>query len=310
MPSPPYHALVILGATATGKTRLGVDLARRLGGEILSADSRQVYRGLDLGTGKDLEEYGQGGATVPYHLIDLVEPGEEYNLFRFRQDCHLACRDVWARGRIPVVVGGTGLYLAALLHGYEVVAVERNEELRCRLAGLDQAALVSRLLATGHRPHNTTDLEDRERTLRALEIALHRDGHAPSLPALARPLVLGTRWPRATLLERIRQRLRERLDAGLVEEVEGLHRAGVPWTRMEQLGLEYREVARFLQGQTRNRNDLFQKLAAAIGRFAKKQESWWRRLEREGVAITWLDPSDGARARAAVEGVRFVPPQA
>lgn len=279
-----YRLLVVLGPTASGKTRLGVGLARALGGEVISADSRQVYRGMDIGTGKDREEYGE----IPCHLIDIVDPGHEFSVFEFQR----RFLDVWAevrdRGRLPVLVGGTGLYLDAVLRGYRLVAVPANGPLRAELAGLPPEELQERLRRTNPRLHNTTDLLDRERLVRAIEIAEYEADHPPQpLPELA-PLVFGIRWERSELRRRITERLAARLAGGMIEEVERLHAAGVPWATLDYFGLEYRFVASYLRGEL-NRNDLFQKLNSAIHDFAKRQETWFRRMERHGVPIHWLD---------------------
>ena len=283
---PRLNLLVILGPTASGKTRLGVGAARALGGEIISADSRQVYRGMDLGSGKDLAEYGE----VPYHLIDIVDPGDEFSVFEFQRRFFDAFTEIRKRGRLPLLVGGTGLYLDAVLKGYRLVEVPENPELRRELAGLDQDELAARLCGLRPGLHNTTDLTDRERLVRAIEIA---EGEAaagadlPPLPSL-RPLVFGIRWERQTLRRRITARLKERLDQGLIEEVASLHNKGVPWETLEFYGLEYRFVAQHLQGKL-NRNDMFQKLNSAIHDFAKRQETWFRRMERQGTEIRWVD---------------------
>lgn len=276
--------LVILGPTASGKTRLGVELARRLEGEIVSADSRQVYRGMDIGSGKDLAEYG----GVPYHLIDILEPGEEFNVFLFQRLFLEAFAEIRGRGRLPLLVGGTGMYLESVLKGYRLVPVPEDPGLRAELAPLPIGALGDRLRAVSARLHNTTDLLERDRVVRAIEIAEYERDHGPEPLPDIRSLVLGVRWERAVLRERITRRLKERLDGGLVEEVARLHDAGIPWERLEFYGLEYRFVSRYLKGEL-NRNDLFQKLNGAIHDFAKRQDTWFRRMERNGTPIHWLD---------------------
>jgi len=295
-----HDLLVILGPTASGKTRLGVFLARALGGEIISVDSRQVYRGLDLASGKDLEEYARDGAPVPFHLVDIVDLAEEYHLFAFIRDFYRAVESIRERGRLPVAVGGTGLYLDALLRGYGMTAVPENPALREALQALDMNALRERLLRLRPNPHNTTDLEDRDRCIRAIEIAEYEQAHPPTRRKPPRALVLGVRPDRGELKRRIAARLRERLDAGMVEEIEAVHASGVSWDRLDQLGLECRYVARYLTGSIRNRNDLFQKLAAAIYQFARRQEAWFRRMERQGLVIHWLERADPAAAMAVL----------
>ena len=289
------NLLVILGPTASGKTRLGVGLARHFGGEILSADSRQVYRGMDLGTGKDLEEYGE----IPHHLIDIVDPGEEFSVFDFQRCFFEALADIRRRRRLPVLVGGTGLYLDAVLRGYRLVAVPENPRLRQELAELDDDRLRARLLALRPQLHNTTDLQERDRLVRAIEIAEGETAAAAGLPPLPelRPVIFGVRWERTELRRRITARLKERLGQGMLEEAARLHAAGVPWETLEFYGLEYRFLARHLQGQL-NRNDMLQKLNSAIHDFAKRQETWFRRMERQGTVIHWLDGAGEPLAEA------------
>lgn len=278
--------LVILGATAGGKTGLAVRAAQKFGGEIISADSRQVYRGMDLGTGKDLQDYGD----VPYHLIDIAEPGSEYNVFRFQRDCFAALEDIRQRGRLPIICGGTGMYLDALLRGYRLVEVPENRQLRAELTELSDNALRDRLLQLKPEQHNRTDLDQRPRLIRAIEIALGEQSAKAELPPLPqlRPLVFGLRWPREVLRQRIAQRLQQRFDEGMIEEVQQLHDSGVPWEKLEFYGLEYRLIAHYLQGKL-NRNDMVQKLRSAIGQFAKRQETFFRRMEKNGVEIHWLE---------------------
>jgi len=280
------NLLVVLGPTASGKTHLAVQAARQLAGEIISADSRQVYRGLDIGSGKDLDEYGE----IPYHLIDEVDPGYEFSLFDFARSFCDAYREIRGRGRLPILAGGTGLYLDAVLRGYDLVAVSRNLDLRAQLESLSLEDLQERLRGLRPEQHNTTDLVDRSRLVRAIEIAVgeQQSGRQPlPMPELV-PGVFGLRWPRALLRQRITARLLQRLEHGLVEEVAGLHAAGVSWQTLDYYGLEYRFVAAYLQGKI-NRNDLFQKLNSAIHQFAKRQETWFRRMERQGLVIHWLD---------------------
>ncbi|WP_088536740.1 tRNA (adenosine(37)-N6)-dimethylallyltransferase MiaA [Geobacter sp. DSM 9736] len=283
---PHCNILVILGPTASGKTRLGVQLARTFKGEIISADSRQVYRGLDLGAGKDLGEYGE----IPYHLIDIVDPGTEFNVFEFQRRFLEAFENIRERGLLPVLVGGSGLYLEAVLNGYRMVEVPENEKLRRELAELSMEKLAERLRSTGQRLHNTTDLIDRARLVRAIEIATH-DPHTLPRSLGLHPITFGIHWDRGVLRERITTRLRERMAAGLITEVETLLASGVSHETLDFLGLEYRFIARHLRGEL-NRNDLFQKLNSAIHDFAKRQETWFRRMERNGTAIHWLSGGD------------------
>ena len=277
-------ALVILGATAGGKTALAVAAARHFGGEIISADSRQVYRDMDLGTGKDLAEYG----NIPCHLIDIADAGSEYNLYQFQRDCYAAIATIRSRQRLPIICGGTGLYLDAVLRGYHLVEVPRNPQLRQQISTWSDEQLRRRLLEIKPRQHNRTDLDERDRLVRAYEIACGEEAAEPAEPFAWQPLVFGLRWPREVLRQRITVRLQERLEQGMIAEVEELYAGGVSWEQLEFYGLEYRFIARYLQGEL-SRNDMVQKLARAIGQFAKRQETFFRRMEKQGVNINWLD---------------------
>lgn len=279
-----FNLLVILGTTASGKTKLAVQLARKLDGEIISADSRQVYRGLDIGSGKDIEEYGD----IPYHLIDIVEPGYEFNVFDFQQHFYQAFKDIEQRGKLPVMAGGSSLYVDSILSGYQMVKVDKNPMLRKKLESYNDEQLVDELLRLKPNQHNTTNLLERDRLIRAIEIAEGEvNANLPPLPDV-RPLILAIKWEREVTRQRITQRLKHRLENGMVEEVENLHLQGVSWETLEYYGLEYRLVAQFLQKKL-NRNDMFQKLNTAIHQFAKKQDTWLRRLQKKGHQIHWLD---------------------
>ena len=277
-----YNLVVVLGPTASGKTRLGVQLARLLRGEIISADSRQVYRGLDLGAGKDLSEYEE----IPYHLINIVDPGHEFNVFEFQHRFFEAFEKISMRGGLPILVGGTGMYLDAVLRGYRLVPVPENPQLRSELATLTMDELAARLAAMA-RPHNTTDTLDRNRLVRAIEIAMLERSHEPEPLPSVKPVIFGIRWERSVLRQRITERLRERIAAGLIEEVQGLLDDGVSHENLEFYGLEYRFVSLHLRDEL-TFNDMFQKLNSAIHDFAKRQETWFRRMERNGTVINWL----------------------
>ncbi|MDY0191333.1 MAG: tRNA (adenosine(37)-N6)-dimethylallyltransferase MiaA [Desulfuromonas sp.] len=281
----PINLLVILGATASGKTNLAVSAARLLQGEIISADSRQVYRGMDIGSGKDIQEY----ADIPYHMIDIVNPGDDFDVFAFQQRFVPIFNAIHERQHLPILCGGTGMYLDTILRNERMVAAPPNPALRAELAPLSDEELQHYLMQLEPDQHNRTNLDQRERTLRAIEIAQakqHSDT-SPLIPAL-QPLIFGLRWPRAVLRHRITQRLQERLQQGLIEEVEQLHRQGVSWKQLEFYGLEYRFIAQHLQQQL-TRNDMLQKLGSAIHQFAKRQDTWFRRMERKGCNIHWLD---------------------
>lgn len=294
------NLLVILGPTASGKTRLGVELASLAGAEILSVDSRQVYRGLDIGSGKDLDEYVVDGKNIPYHLIDIVDLDIEFSVFDFQKRFFETFESLQQRGTPAIAVGGSGLYLEAVLKAYRMVDVPPDEDLRSELQSLSLEELGQRLEKL-REVHNTTDLEDRERLIRAIEIAEYTARHEPEPAPEIDALVLGVRWDRIVLRRRIRDRLTARLRGGLVEEVEHLHSSGVSWEKLSFLGLEYRFVSEYLKGEIRNSNDLKQKLGAAICGFAKKQETWFRRMQRRGVVIHWIDEGDVSEAHRVVE---------
>ena len=298
--TPCANTLVVLGPTASGKTRLGVLLAHGLGGEVISADSRQVYRELNIGSGKDLAEYDVHGARVPYHLIDIADLSQEFNVFDYQQQFYDTFVALAQRQVPPVVVGGTGLYLEAALMGYRMVAVPENTALRAELDACSDDVLIARLTAIKGQLHNTTDLAERERLVRAIEIAEYSRDHEPEPAPAIRPLILGVQWDRAVLRLRILQRLKERFDAGMIEEVQALHTRGVAWERLEKLGLEYRFIAEYLQGKIARKNDLVQKLHAAICQFAKRQDTWFRRMERNGAIIHAVPQADIRVAREII----------
>ncbi len=239
---------------------------------------------MDLGTGKDLKEYGE----IPYHLIDILDPGREFSVFEFQERFAEIFRGILERKKLPIMVGGTGLYLEAVLKGYRMDRVPRNEDLRKELGSLSLSKLAVRLKKANPSLHNTTDLLDRERVIRAIEIAeFHGEDSSPSPFPKLKAAVFGIRWPREVLRRRITERLGQRMNQGMIEEVKNLRQAGVSFEKMYDYGLEYRYVAMYLQGQM-NKNDMFQKLNSAIHQFAKRQETWFRRMERQGIRINWV----------------------
>lgn len=291
----PYNCIILLGPTAVGKTSLGVKLASTLNTEIISADSRQVYKGLDIGSGKDLCEYTVDGKDIPYHLIDITDLSEEYNVFHYQQDFYKVFKVLSEKGIIPVVVGGTGMYLDSIIRSYDMIFVPENMEFRKNLDGKSLEELDKMLLELKPELHNRTDLEIKERVVRALEIAVfmksdeckaQKEKSETRLPL--NPLILGTTIERSLLRKNIEKRLLERLDEGMIEEVDGLHTNGASWNRLERLGLEYKFVSEFLQGKIKSKDELFALLFQAICRFAKRQETWFRGMERKGVKINWL----------------------
>jgi tRNA dimethylallyltransferase len=295
------HVLVIVGPTACGKTRLGVEVAHRLGAEIVSADSRQVYRGLDIGTGKDLAEYAEVDPPIPYHLIDVADPEEVYTLFRFQQDCYrvlreLASRTPLADHSVPVImVGGSGLYVEAVIRDYRLADVPKNAELRTRLDDRDLEHLVAELKQRWPDLLVETDLTSKRRVIRAFEIAAFRERHpvpyGESPGVSLRFSVFGIEIAREELRRRIGLRLRARLEEGMVEEVQGLLDRGLGPGRLEDLGLEYREIAAYLSGE-KSWEQMISDLEVAIGRFAKRQQTWFRGMERRGTPIRWIEAND------------------
>ena len=296
--------LVVLGPTATGKTALAVALADKFGAEIVSADSRQVYRGLDIGSGKDLNEFAfqrQDGtiSNVPYHLIDITDLKTEYSVFNYQKDAYKALNDITARGKTAVLAGGTGMYLDAVLRGYDMIDVPTNVSLRNSLNGVPEEELAKRLIALKGEVHNTTDLTERHRLIRAIEIAEYeKSAEAKAVRAAMPPrpelgyFVIGLTFPRTRLRDGIKKRLLARLDEGMLDEVKRLHEEGAAWERLERLGLEYRFCSEYLQGKFETYQAFVDKLYIAIGQFAKRQETWFRGMERKGCKINWLDTDE------------------
>jgi tRNA dimethylallyltransferase len=304
------RVVVIVGPTATGKTRLGVEVAHALGSQIISADSRQVYRGLDLGTGKDLDEYSAVDPPVPYHLIDIADPQEVYTLFRYQQDCYEVLRSfaekpAFSSGSVPLLmVGGSGLYVEAVIKAYRIADVPEDPELRRSLEPEPTDVLVDRLCDTDPTLAQRTDLASRRRVVRALEIAAAASrgpvetSETPGVEIDWK--VYAVDLDREVVRRRIRSRLEQRLGNGLIDEVRGLLAAGLSPGRLDDLGLEYREIGAFL-AKRKDRRRMVDDLATGIGRFAKRQSTWFRGMERRGTTITWIAPDDASRILQDVE---------
>ena len=284
--------ITILGPTASGKTKVAAQLAARLDAEIISADSRQVYRRMDLGTGKDLEDYVVDGKAIPYHLIDIVEPGTKYNVFEYQRDFLEAYADIKARGKRVIVCGGTGLYLESVLRGYRLSPVPQNPEMRERLQGKSLAELTD-MLKQFKTLHNTTDVDSPARAIRAIEIASYYE-HTPiddrPFPTLS-SYTIGIEVDRETRRQRISQRLRQRLDAGMVDEVRGLLREGIAPEDLLYYGLEYKYLTLHATGAM-DFEEMSGRLEIAIHQFAKRQMTWFRGMERRGVEIHWMKPEE------------------
>ena len=290
--------ITILGPTASGKTPVAARLAMEIGGEVISADSRQVYRRMDIGTGKDLEDYmvsqRDGSFVIPYHLIDIREPGTKYNLFEYQQDFFDAYQDIRSRGKVPILCGGTGLYIEAVLKGYHLSPVPQNQELRNRLEGKTLAELTQMLTElkqkTGSNMHNTTDVDSCQRAIRAIEIETYNIEHPTprrELPPVD-SIIIGIDIDRELRREKITRRLKARLDEGMVDEVKALLDEGISPKDLIYYGLEYKFVTEYLMGQT-TYDEMFTRLEIAIHQFAKRQMTWFRGMERRGFKINWID---------------------
>ena len=288
--------VTILGPTASGKTTLATRLADRIGGEIISADSRQVYRNMDIGTGKDLADYVVDGKKIPYHLIDIAEAGTKYNLYQYQHDFHVAYQDIVSRDERPILCGGTGLYLEAVLKGYALSPVPQNTELRARLEGKSLAELTQMLsdlkAQTGSVMHNTTDVDSCQRAIRAIEIETYNIEHTTALRTMPGidSLIIGVNIEREERRRKITARLKQRLDEGMVEEVRALLDSGIAADDLIYYGLEYKFITEYIIGKLRY-EEMFRQLEIAIHQFAKRQMTWFRGMERRGTTIHWVDAS-------------------
>lgn len=283
--------IVIVGPTASGKTAFATHLALQTDGEILSGDSRQVYRGMDIGTGKDLSDYTIDGHHIPYHLIDIADPGEKYNVYRYQQDFAEAYADITARGKQPILCGGSGLYVEAVIKNYTLLSAPPNPALRAELEGKTMDELAH-ILASYQTLHNTTDLDNRRRTTRAIEIADYRKSHPEGCGPMEglKYTVLGLDIPRDLRRERITRRLRARLREGMADEIRGLLSSGVKPEDLIYYGLEYKYVTLYCTGQL-TMDEMTEQLEIAIHQFAKRQMTWFRGMERRGIKINWIDAS-------------------
>ncbi|WP_370859380.1 tRNA (adenosine(37)-N6)-dimethylallyltransferase MiaA [Phocaeicola plebeius] len=284
-----YDLITILGPTASGKTSLAATLAARLKIEIISGDSRQVYRRMDLGTGKDLSDYVVDGYKVPYHLIDIVEPGYKYNVFEYQRDFLVAYEDIKARGLLPILCGGTGMYLESILKGYRLLPVPENKELRERLASKSLEELTD-ILSRYKKLHNSTDVDTVKRAIRAIEIEeyyLTQDVNARSFPEI-HSLIIGVDIDRNLRRQKITNRLKKRLQEGMVDEVKALLEEGINPDDLIYYGLEYKYLTLYAVGKL-SYDDMFSQLEIAIHQFAKRQMTWFRGMERRGFQIHWID---------------------
>ncbi len=288
---PNYDLIAILGPTASGKTSFAATLAYELDTEIISADSRQIYREMDLGTGKDLADYTVNGKQIPYHLIDIAEPGYKYNVFEYQRDFLNAYQSIKQKGRLPVLCGGTGLYLESVLKGYQLIPVPENQELRTRLAGKTLEELTD-ILSNYKTLHNSTDVDTAKRAIRAIEIEEYYATHdlsAREFPSI-NSLIIGVDIDRELRREKITKRLRQRLDEGMVEEIRQLLNKGIQPEDLIYYGLEYKYLTLYVTGEI-SFEEMFKQLEIAIHQFAKRQMTWFRGMERKGFKIHWIQAS-------------------
>lgn len=286
--------ITILGPTASGKTALAAALAYKIGAEIISADSRQVYSGMTVGTGKDLDDYVVNGRQIKYHLIDIARPGDKYNIYEYQRDFHKVYAELAQRGVMPILCGGSGLYIETVLKGYSLSTVPQNPELRQRLSGKTLEELTEILVDLKARNnscmHNRSDVDTAQRAVRAIEIEeynLHHPSSNTEFPPVE-SVIIGVDIDRESRRARITERLRQRLEHGLVEEVEGLLESGVSAEDLIYYGLEYKYVTEYVTGRT-TRDEMFKGLEIAIHQFAKRQMTWFRGMERRGFTINWVD---------------------
>lgn len=284
-----YNLITILGATASGKTGVAAHLSKRVNGEIISADSRQVYRGMSIGTGKDLDDYVFDGQQIPYHLIDIVDAGQQYNIFEYQRDFLNAFESIQNSGKTPVLCGGSGMYIEAVLKGYRLINVPVNEVLREKLSNKTLLEL-SYMLGNYKNQHNKSDVDTVKRAIRAIEIEeyyLHHSAIDTTYPNI-NSLLIGVKFDRDSRRKRITQRLKSRLDEGMIDEVKTLLNSGVTPESLIYYGLEYKYLTQYVLGQL-SYNEMFSQLETAIHQFSKRQMTWFRRMEKQGFDIHWLD---------------------
>ncbi|MEJ2505810.1 MAG: tRNA (adenosine(37)-N6)-dimethylallyltransferase MiaA, partial [Ignavibacteriaceae bacterium] len=286
-----FNLITILGPTATGKTKLAARLAKELNGEIISSDSRQVYKYMNIGTGKDLKDYIVEGQTISYHLIDIAEPTEEYNLYRFTIDFYNAYNKIKEKKKTPFLVGGTGLYVSSIIQNYKLKQADFNSLRRKELEELSEPQLRELLLNLKPNPHNITDQTEKDRIIKAILIEESNSDALPKDIQSPNSLNIGIKLERDKIRKRITKRLEERLNEGMIKEVKDLLKRGVTFEKLAYFGLEYKYLGLYLEGKL-SYNEMFQKLNTAIHRFAKRQMTWFRKMEREGVKINWFEGKD------------------
>jgi tRNA dimethylallyltransferase len=296
-----YNVITVLGPTAVGKTKLAAQIAYHYNGEIISADSRQVYNGMNLGTGKDYDDYIINNNTIPCYLIDIISPAEEFNVFLYKEFFIKAITQIVERVKLPILCGGTGLYLSAVIQNYKLIQKDINSRKELEKLSFDE--LKSLFLLLNKSPHNTTDLLDRSRTISAIMILQSSSQNYTDTSSI-KSFTIGINPGREEIKKRISSRLKIRLESGMIEEVKLLMENGIDFERMVSFGLEYKYIAYYLTGKL-SYNDMFQQLNSAIHSFAKKQMTWFRKMERDGIKIKWIDSNDFLRAKELIESARF-----
>jgi len=295
-----YNLVTVIGPTACGKTKLAVKLASLFQGEIISADSRQVYKRMNIGTGKDLHEFVVNNSSVPYHLIDVVDPDEEFDVYRFVQHFKKSFAGIHGRKKVPFLVGGTGMYLSAVLQKYHLPPANFSGSRKTELLALDETVLRGKLYSLNPSLHNTTDLINKERLVNAILVAEAHGGKSEDEAEDISSFTIGIQPERKTVKEKIADRLTFRLKNGMIEEVERLVASGITFEKLHFFGLEYRYIGMYLQRQL-SYNDMVQKLRSAINQFSKRQMTWFRKMEKEGVIIHWLPDADLTAAVQLIE---------
>lgn len=299
-----YNLITILGPTAVGKTRLSALLAAHFNGEIISADSRQVYRGMDLGTGKDSADYIVDGKEIPYHLIDVIEPEEEFNLFLFNKLFYESYQIVTSKNKIPFLVGGTGLFIHSVLSKYNLNKIEFDSVRYDELNDLNIIVLRNKLLNLNPKLHNSTDLLLKERVIKAIMIAEKEDFTGIENKVEINSLTIGISVEREIVKTRITDRLKHRLANGMIEEIELLLNNGISFDKLNFFGLEYKFIGKYLKGEI-SYDEMFQKLNSSIHNFAKRQMTWFRKMEREGLEINWINGADYLAAEKIISNKYF-----
>lgn len=294
-----YNLITILGPTATGKTKLAAKLANKFNAEIISADSRQVYKKLNIGTGKDYDDYIVDGKSTPYHLIDIIEPSDEYNLFLFQQDFIKIFSSVVENKKIPMLVGGTGMYLSSVLQKYKLAKTIDDKNEREFLNSLPLNELQNILKGLNSKLHNSTDLNDKQRTIQAILVAKANSNKVSNFNKEINSLTLGINLPREEIKQKITNRLKLRLENGMIEEVKELLTSGITPQKLDYFGLEYRYISKYLLNEI-TYNEMFYKLNISIHQFAKRQITWFRKMEREGIKIFWLDGPNFEQAQEII----------